>query len=94
VVKLQDERGPDAVDVYLKLGPLTYPVGLVPGTRVIMYNVERKVSKTHTIYCALTEHSWLVMRGWDTVTLRDTSNRSGPLHSFDIRCAIPVQWIA
>ncbi len=83
VVKLQDLDGPDAVDVYIRLDVLVYPLGLVPGTRVTFYNVERRMSKTQSIYCTMSEESALVLHEWDKQKLCDTSNRSAPLDLFD-----------
>lgn len=85
MVKLQDIEGPDAVDVYIRLDVFVYPLGLVPGTRVTFYNIERKMSKTQSVYCVMNEESALVLHAWDKQHSRDTSNRSAPLDLFDTR---------
>lgn len=83
VVKLQDIDGPDAVDVYIRLDVFVYPLGLVPGTQVTFYNVERKMSKTQSVYCTFNDESALVLHRWDKQKLCDTSNRSAALELFD-----------
>lgn len=85
MIKLQDVDGPDAVDVYVRLDVLAYPLGLVPGAQVTFYNVERKMSKTQSIYCTLSEESALVLHCWDKQKLCDTSNASAALELFDAR---------
>lgn len=83
MVKLQDIDGPDAVDVYIRLDVFVYPLGLVPGTQVTFYNVERKMSKTQSVYCTFNDESALVLHRWDKQKLCDTSNRSAALELFD-----------
>jgi len=83
VVKLQDLEGPDCVDVYIRLDVFVYPLGLVPGTQVTFYNVERKMSKTQSIYCTMNEGGALVFHSWDKQRLCDTNNKSTPLALFD-----------
>ena len=83
VAKLQDLNGPDSVDVYIRLDVFVYPLGLVPGAQVTFYNVERKMSKTQSIYCAMNDDSALALHSWDKHKLCDTNNRSAAFDLFD-----------
>ncbi|RUS21858.1 CST, telomere maintenance, complex subunit CTC1-domain-containing protein [Endogone sp. FLAS-F59071] len=50
-LRIRDARSVDSVDMYFDISRHSYPLGLLPGTSVIIRRAARKVSDRRVVYC-------------------------------------------
>ncbi|XP_043926804.1 CST complex subunit CTC1 [Protopterus annectens] len=82
------------VNVYMDLGCLIYPLGLLPGAKTVFHCLERKYSRSNNVYCKHVPSSCLTVisfpsaesQGLKTSALSESALSSLPsVHLFDLR---------